>query len=458
MQKELAEAKVAEEEAITSFEGMSAAKEKEIALATKAIESKTEREGEVGVKIVNLKEDLDDTTESLAEDEKFAADLDKNCKTAEADYEVVKKTRREELLALSDTIKILNDDDALDLFKKTLPTPSFLQTGVSSKAMKMQALHALKAVRSHQGGQDPRLDLISLALRGRKVNMDKVIKMIDDMVALLGEEQKADDDKKAYCQAELDKSEDEYKTLVQEGNDLAKSIEDGTGNLKTLTTDIATMVQGIKDLDKQVADATKNRKEENEEYKTVMANDGAAKELLKMAKNRLNKFYNPKMYKPEAAASFVQVASDDAPPPPPEAVGAYQKKGGESNAVLGMVDALVADLDKEMQEMEVEEKDSQAEYEQLIKDSAEKRAADSKSVAEKEDAKADLEAEMEKAAQEKKAKLAEEMAKAEYLSDVHKDCDWLLENFDVRKEARAGEAEGLKNAKAVLSGADYSLF
>jgi chromosome segregation ATPase len=288
--------------------------------------------------------------------------------------------------------------------------------------------------------------------------MDKVIKMIDDMVALLGEEQKADDDKKAYCQAELDKSEDEYKTLVQEGNDLAKSIEDGTGNLKTLTTDIATMVQGIKDLDKQVADATKNRKEENEEYKTVMANDGAAKELLKMAKNRLNKFYNPKMYKPEAAASFVQVASDDAPPPPPEAVGAYQKKGGESNAVLGMVDALVADLDKEMQEMEVEEKDSQAEYEQLIKDSAEKRAADSKSVAEKEDAKADLEAEMEKAAQEKKAKLAEEMAKAEYLSDVHKDCDWLLENFDVRKEARAGEAEGLKNAKAVLSGADYSLF
>merc|ERR1719473_585623 len=71
------------------------------------------------------------------------------------------------------------------------------------------------------------------------------------------------------------------------------------------------------------------------------------------------------------------------------------------------MDMLVADLDKEIQELEVQEKDAQAEYEDLIKDSGEKRTADSKSLAEKEEAKADLEAEMEKAAQEKKAKLAE---------------------------------------------------
>ena len=36
-------------------------------------------------------------------------------------------------------------------------------------------------------------------------------------------------------------------------------------------------------------------------------------------------------------------------------------------------------------------------------------------------------------------------------------CDWLNEHYEVRKTARAGEVESLKNAKAVLAGADYSL-
>merc|ERR1719451_66228 len=125
-----------------------------------------------------------------------------------------------------------------------------------------------------------------------------------------------------------------------------------------------------------------------------MANDGAAKELFGFAKNRLNKFYNPKLYK-EPAASFVQVASHkqmDAPPPPPEAPGAYKKKGEEGGGVIAMIDSLVKDLDTEMTEAETEEKLAQEEYEELMADSAQKRASDSKSVTEKEGVKAQTEA------------------------------------------------------------------
>merc|ERR1719424_101748 len=109
-----------------------------------------------------------------------------------------------------------------------------------------------------------------------------------------------------------------------------------------------------------------------------------------MAKNRMNKFYNPKMYKPPAEALFAQ--SGVAPPPPPETFGAYAKKGGESNGVISMMDTIVADLDKEITETEVEEKENQAEYETLIAESAKKRASDSKSIEDKESAKADMEA------------------------------------------------------------------
>merc|ERR1719456_53067 len=107
--------------------------------------------------------------------------------------------------------------------------------------------------------------------------------------------------------------------------------------------------------------------------------------------------------------------------------------------------------------MQVEEKNAQEEYEEFMANSAEKRAADSKSTTEKEAAKAGLEVEIEQMTAEKKATMEEAMAKAEQIKDLHLECDWFVENFDVRKEARAGEVDALKKAKAVLSGADYSL-
>merc|ERR550537_1821427 len=146
-----------------------------------------------------------------------------------------------------------------------------------------------------------------------------------------------------------------------------------------------------------------------------------------------------------------------APPPPPETWSAYANKGEEHTGVVEMLNMLVADLDKEIQSMTVDENDAQAEYEKLMADSGAKRAADSASVAEKEGAKADLEAQIEKDSAEKKATMMAVVAKAEYIKDLHIECDWLLANFEVRKTARAGEVESLKDAKAVLSGADYSL-
>merc|ERR1719207_432074 len=130
-----------------------------------------------------MKEDLDDTAKAMLEDKKFLAELEKSCATKAAEWDARCKLRTEELLALSDTIKILNDDDALELFKKTLPGSSLLQMKVTTAQTRKAAIAALSA---HKGYH---LDLISMALRGKKVSMDKVIKMIDDMVALLGKEQ-----------------------------------------------------------------------------------------------------------------------------------------------------------------------------------------------------------------------------------------------------------------------------
>merc|ERR1719271_2373912 len=328
-----------------------------------------------------------------------------------------------------------------------------MQLKTNSKALRQKALAALQ--QASQGEKpDYRLNLISLALKGKKVSFDKVLKMIDDMVSLLGQEQLDDDNKKEYCEKLIDKTEDDLKELELAVSDLGKAIADYKESVATLTEEIAGLEDGIKALDKQVAEATEERKEEHEENVATLTNDNAAKEIIAVAKNRLNKFYNPKLYKPPTKA-FLQTG--EAPPPPPETFGAYAKKGGESGGVINMLDTMVADLDKEIQETETEEKENQAEYEKFMSDSAAKRANDAKSIEDKESAKADLEATLIKSGEEKKSKMKEAMNTHQFLADVHKDCDWLLSNFEARKQARTGEIDALTKGKAVLSGADFSL-
>jgi len=460
MTASLNDATATEEDSIKTFDQLVAAKTKEIEALTASIEDKTSAIGELGVQIVQMKEDLSDSEESLLEDKKFLADLEKNCATKEKEWAIICKTRSEELLALADTIKMLNDDDALELFKKTLPgsSASFMQMQVSSAAMRTQALALLEAAKSDKKSDRQRIDYIMLAIRGKKFGFEKVLKMIDDMVDLLKTEQQDDNDKKEYCEMQLDTADDKKKGLERAEGKLEAAIAEAKETIATLTEEVAALTAGIAALDKSVAEATEQRKEENSDYTTLMANDAAAKDILAMAKNRLNKFYNPKLYK--EPAMFVQVSMHkglDAPPAAPEAPKAYSKKSEEGTGVIAMIDGCIKDLDTEMTEAETEEKLAQEEYEEMMADSSAKRAADSKSITAKEGEKAATETALNDQTEEHTSTVKELMATHEYIGSLHGECDWLLKYFDVRKEARTGEIDSLKKAKAVLSGADFSL-
>merc|ERR1719195_1451508 len=480
MSATLSDATATEKDSIATYEGLVKAKKEEVAALTASIETKLKEIGELGIEIVDMKEDVDDTAAALGADKKFLAELEKGCATKTKEWEERSKTRAEELVALTDTIKVLNDDDALDLFKKTLPSASasFMQTAVTSRSLQMRALEEIRKAKSVAGvGHRPGLDFLVLALSGKTAmseqNFDKVIAMIDSMVAELKTEQKDDTDKLEYCKTELDLADDKKKGLERSVEDLEKAIAKAKEMIATLSDEIAALTQGIVDLDKSVVEATENRKEENEDYKALMAADTAAKDLLVFAKNRLNKFYNPDLYvappKRELSAGdriyenfggelttaapggiantgvavLAQLANHDhssvAPPPPPATWGAYSKKSEESTGVIGMIDLLIKDLDKEMTEATAEEKDGQADYETMMKESAAKRVADSKSLADKQDTVGEL------------------FATLKYIQGLHTECDWLMKYFDMRKTARTGEIDSLVKAKAVLSGADYSL-
>ena len=106
--------------------------------------------------------------------------------------------------------------------------------------------------------------------------------------------------------------------------------------------------------------------------------------------------------------------------------------------------------------MEVDEKHAQEDYEEFMADAAEKRTADSKSIEQKEMQKAETESSLQQNEEDHDGTLKALFANHELIMSLHTECDWLIKYYDVRKEARAGEVDALKKAKAVLSGADYS--
>merc|ERR1719502_1450319 len=144
MEGDLKSARETEASAKAGFEELSAAKASEIEAATAAIEAKTKRSGEVAVEIVQTADDLEDTQADVAETQKFLGDLDKQCAAKKAEWAERQKMRSEEIAAVGMAIKVLNDDDALDLFKKTMSFGQgmeFLQVGAHlSKASRAQNL------------------------------------------------------------------------------------------------------------------------------------------------------------------------------------------------------------------------------------------------------------------------------------------------------------------------------
>jgi chromosome segregation ATPase len=120
MTKSLEEITADEDSAKASYSDLLTAKKKQIESLTEAIESKSKRVGNLAVEIAMMQNDLEDTSQALAQDQKFLQDLSKNCATKEQEWDEIQAMRAQELVALAETIKILNDDDALELFKKNI--------------------------------------------------------------------------------------------------------------------------------------------------------------------------------------------------------------------------------------------------------------------------------------------------------------------------------------------------
>merc|ERR1719377_165713 len=240
MEADLKESEAKEAEAKSSYESLMTSKKSEIDSAGKAVESKTARSGEVAVETVQAKADLEKTQKAVAEDKDFKANLAKNCATKQKEWDERCKLRAQEIEAISDTIELLNSDDALELFKKTLPSAaasSFIQTAATTRSQMRRATELVRKAMSSDSTHSVKRHLILAALRSGG-DFGKVTGMIDGMVGVLEGEQVKDDEQDKWCLAELDKAKEEAKATEVSIEELRAAVEEQRDAISTVTSEI----------------------------------------------------------------------------------------------------------------------------------------------------------------------------------------------------------------------------
>merc|ERR1712232_1022963 len=110
------------------------AKEAEIAAGQAQIDTKTQELADTDEKLAQAKEDIEDTRNALAADEKFLMMLKEKCQMTDKEWEERQKTRQLEMEAVSKALAILSGDDAHDLFTRTF-NPALLQEGNQAQSL-----------------------------------------------------------------------------------------------------------------------------------------------------------------------------------------------------------------------------------------------------------------------------------------------------------------------------------
>merc|ERR1719203_394425 len=354
------------------------------------------------------------------------------------EWEERQKTRQLEIEACSKALAILSGDDAHDLFTKTF-NPALLQKESALKSMRRaQASKLLSAVANKV--HSPKLSTLAAS-----VQLDaftRVKKAIDDMVADLLEEKAQEIKHKDFCVAEFNENAAQTVKKDRAKEDLIAEIEDLELNIKQLTDAIDTLKSEIAEMQLQMKHAGEDREKENAEFQVTIADQRATQKVLKSALSVLEGFYGK--------AAFIEQD-------PPAGFEEY-KKNENSGGVMGMIQEIINDAKAMEAETIRSEEDAQKAYEDFVKEtnaSIEKKNTD---IVNKSEDKAKAEEDLATAKQNKEDTLLELEQLSNYNAQLHSSCDFVLKNFDIRQTARDEEVEALRQAKAILSGADFDAF
>merc|ERR1719281_2412987 len=380
----------------------------------------------------------------MAADQKFLLELKKNCAIADKEYAERSKMRGDEIIALSEALKMLTDEDARDLFGRTQLTFLQINTVVSNKARitaqkRARGLAVARILKTAKRTKN--FQLATLAVSAQLDAFTKVKEAMDKFMVELKKQQADEYEKHEFCKKEIDANEDMTKVKTHEKNDLDDHLTEVETTIRVLTEEIEALYKEVGEMQVSLKRAGEDRKAENADFQAQVADQRLVMNLLNKVLARLKKFYGIQTSEnSELQTGQEPGAAVEAPPPKPK----EYNKSASSGGALQLIAMIIEDAKREEAELVLSEQDAQEAYAGFVQETNKCLAACETSISEKTESKSAADA------------VEAELTSLKDLNiGLHADCDFLLENFEIRQTARKEEMDAIVEAKAILSGADF---
>jgi len=423
-----------------AYEELKAAKLKEIKAGEDQRDTKTQELADTDSKVAQDKQDLDDTRNSLSADQEFLLNLKETCQNTDQEWEERQKARAEEVQAVSEALSILSSDDAHDTFTKTF---NFVQVGQKKTTKRDTAVSILLGAAKKSGSPK----LVALAMSAKLAGFTKLIADVDGMISDLKQEKQDDIKQKDFCNEKLNSNDQAQVLKARDIERLDAKIADLTARINELAQAIAQLEAEIAEMQVQLKRAGEDRELENADFQKTVADQRATQKLLNQALGVLKGVYAKK-------GAFIQKGSDPAGPPPPPGFKTYKKAGG-AGGVLGMLEQIISDAKQLEADAIKSETDGQKAYESFVKETNKSLDQKTRDITNKSDEKAQAEVDKTAAEESREAASNEQQQNKNEEADLHKVCDFTLQNFDVKQAALDQEMESLAQVKSVLSGSSF---
>jgi len=441
---DLEESTMSEATTAGQYEELAHTKEQLIATAQESLSKAEQHKAEALQRLADTDQSLLDTTEQLESDVKFFDTTKAACTDKAAAWTTRRTNRVDELKGIEKALEILEENR--ELFKKSIKPgmETFIQT---SRAPRNKAFNILRreATKAHS------LRLATLAATVKQGHFADVIKMIDEMVKELVEEENDDKVKRDECVADRHKLNEDIKVEKHDNEVKNTHIDNKDMQVQENNATMEANAKTIQETNNTLASMLETRTEENSEFKQAKADDEQAVTVLDEVIEALKEFHNKSALVQEPE---FEVSEDQAPD---TKFSDKSNRKQESGGIVSMLTMIQNDLKNEITNGMKEEEEEQKTYESSKADlDALVERLEEANVNLKE-SNATLQGEIDELGRQIETNDGEISGYDEELEGMAKGCDWLMKNFQMRRDRRRDESEALKNAKSLLAGAELNL-
>jgi hypothetical protein len=446
-----------------AFEMLDSSLQDEIASLKKQLDDSKKKKNRNAETKATSEGELEAVTKDLGGDEKYLADLQRECMEKADEFSQAQAERAAELKVLAEAKKILAAAGKGAALVQASPSndlfvgPSFLQTRMATRTRtesQMQREYQTRAA-DYLMQEGDRIGSWVLAQVGSHIQADpfgKVKQMIQEMVEKLLEEQAEEAEHKTWCDAELTKTKKSLASKQTKMEDISTKIEKAQAMSAKLEEQVKALAGELADMDTQDQQATAMRQKEHEEFGSQKADLTAAQEATATAIKVLKSYYSGKSFIQTADTSMTAMSSLMQ-----ERSGSDQPAGGAASSVIGLLEVAESDFSKALAEGQASEDAAQQEYDEMIQDNrvsrGEKTADQKAKVAEK----GRLDNLVSETKLDSKDAGDELSAVMEYFDKLKGSCETKAPSFEERQARRKQEMEGLQNALAILEGKAIAL-